>query len=178
VRPLARGRSLTLKNRHHLTLQPYVRQVYLRKMTNQLSITRATLLQMVRRSPRNVEQLAELVRSVLDRKDLNPSRVAARAKKAGFHITRAYVRMILNQEATNLTMDKLEALAIGLDEPFEAVLFAAAGVRPQTKESFKESVLYKLYVKSEDPRTPPEERALIAQLAEMVADHLRRKGLG
>lgn len=147
-------------------------------MANRLSIGRGTLLQMVRRTPRDVEQLAEFVRLVLDAKDLNASRVAARAKKAGFNITRAYVRMILNQEANNLTIDKLEALAVGLDEPLESVLLAAAGLKPQTRESFKDSVLYKLYVKSEDPKTPEAERNLIAQLAEMVADHLRRRGLG
>jgi len=121
------------------------------------------------------DRLAALVRRVIKKKGLNPLQVAKRAARAGHKITDEYVRMILTGEANNLTIEKLEALASGIDEPLESVLFAAAGITPDTAESFKESTLYRLYLKSVDTSVSLHDRVLITELAEMLVEHLGSK---
>lgn len=133
---------------------------------------------MPRRTPRNAARLATFVDHAMKAKGLTSKTVETRAKRYGHKITDETVRNVLNGSAKNLTIDRLEALAVGLDEPFQDLLFAAADITPQGKESFRDSVLFKLYLKSEDENTPDDERTLIKVVTEMLSERLRSKGLG
>ena len=52
------------------------------------------------------------------------------ASRAGYKISGETVRSVFKAQQKNLMIDRLKALAAGLGEPFETVLFCAAGVPP------------------------------------------------
>jgi transcriptional regulator with XRE-family HTH domain len=145
-------------------------------MPNLIGADCATLLRMPPRTPRNAAQLATFVRRTIKDKGLSPPQIAKRAGRTGYKITDEYVRMILNGAAKNLTIDKLQALAVGLDEPFESVLFAAAGIPENASEAFRRSVFYILFTKAEEAE--PEDRKTIYELVELLNERLARKTAG
>jgi transcriptional regulator with XRE-family HTH domain len=63
---------------------------------------------------RQREDLADFVRRTLKEKRLSTRDVEERAKRKGMRITHGYVSRIISHSATNLTVDKLKALAAGL----------------------------------------------------------------
>ena len=134
------------------------------------------MLDMPGRTPRNVEQLAAYVRRVMKDKELGNADVERKSKRFGHKITSSYVGMILNGTAKNLTIDKLQALAAGLEVPFESVLFAAAGIPDNAPEAFRQSVFYILYLKAE--KAAPEERTTILELVELLNERLARRDAG
>jgi len=60
------------------------------------------------------EDLADFVRRVLKEKGLTTRDVEQRAKRKGKQINNGHVSRIVSRTATNLTVDKLKALAFGL----------------------------------------------------------------
>lgn len=81
------------------------------------------------------ESLADYVRGVIARKGLGLREVAERSGRNGdIGITHSYISKIISGAARNPSVDKLRALARGLDEP-EADVFAAAGVEYATNGS-------------------------------------------
>lgn len=128
------------------------------------------------RTPRQSAQLAAFVRRTINQKGLSPPQIAKRAKRTGYKITDEYIRMILNGSAKNLTIDKLQALSAGLDESFESVLFAAAGIPESASDTFRRSVFYILFLKAEE--ADPEDRKTIYELVELLNERLERKSAG
>jgi transcriptional regulator with XRE-family HTH domain len=78
------------------------------------------------------EDLADFVRRILKDKNLTTRDVEERARRKGKSINNGYVSRIVSRTATNLTVDRLKALALGLgvrqkdifdrvlDEPLES----------------------------------------------------------
>ena len=63
---------------------------------------------------RTKEDLADFVRRTLNEKRLTTRDVEQRAKRKGKRITHGYVSRIVSRTATNLTVDRLKALAVGM----------------------------------------------------------------
>ena len=72
-----------------------------------------------------VETLAEYVRRIMVEKQLTMKKVENRS---GHKIADAYIAHIVQGRASNLSVDKLKALAVGLGEPEETVFKVACGV--------------------------------------------------
>lgn len=146
------------------------------KMTNIFGTNRTTLPGMTKRTRKEANRLTEFVTRIIAEKDLDSRQVAIKSKKGGSKITADYVEMILSGKATNLTLEKLEALSRGLGEPFENVLSAAVDVSfeglnspEEIREVFIKAALNKLYEKSRDKRTSEEARSMIAGLIEALS---------
>jgi len=72
--------------------------------------------------------LAEYVDAIMKEKGLKPYQVEKNCDGA---ITDGYVNNILKGKASNLTVEKLKALAIGLDTDEEALFRVARGLPPE-----------------------------------------------
>ncbi len=72
-----------------------------------------------------VETLAEYIKRILGEKQLTLREVQ---KRSGHRIADAYVAHIVQGRASNLSVDKLKALAVGLGEPEEAIFKVARGL--------------------------------------------------
>jgi hypothetical protein len=80
-------------------------------------------------APSQAEDLGAYVQRIINEKGLSPALVAMRAERASYKISDETIRQVVNGSATNLTVGKLQALALGLGESLEALLFSAAGIR-------------------------------------------------
>ena len=72
-----------------------------------------------------VEPLAEYVKRIMGEKQFTLREIQ---KRSGHRIAGAYIAHIVQGRASNLSVDKLKALAVGLGEPEEAVFKVARGV--------------------------------------------------
>ncbi|MGA9768851.1 MAG: hypothetical protein WBV94_07420 [Blastocatellia bacterium] len=72
-----------------------------------------------------IETLSQYVKRILIEKQFTHKSVEERSEK---RITDAYVGSIINGSANNPSVDKLKALAIGLDEPEDDVFKVARGL--------------------------------------------------
>ena len=80
------------------------------------------------------EDLADYVRRVVKEERLSYRDVEARAKKKGLNITNGYISRIISRSVDNPSVNKLKALAVGLNRPEEEVF---AIVRGQNTEEAK-----------------------------------------
>jgi transcriptional regulator with XRE-family HTH domain len=72
-----------------------------------------------------IETLSQYVKRILIEKQFTHKSVEERSEKG---ITDAYVGSIVNGSAKNPSVDKLKALAVGLDEPEDEVFKVARGL--------------------------------------------------
>ena len=77
------------------------------------------------------ENLGEFVRRVIKEKDLKLRDVE---RRSGGQITNGYISGIINGKITNLSVDKLKALAVGLEVDAHEIFAAAIG-EPRRKVS-------------------------------------------
>jgi transcriptional regulator with XRE-family HTH domain len=85
------------------------------------------------------EDLADYVRRMLKEKSLTTRQVEDRAKRKGKRIAHSYISRIISRTATNLSVDKLKALAAGLGvrekEVFERLYNEPLETEPDYQES-------------------------------------------
>jgi transcriptional regulator with XRE-family HTH domain len=104
-------------------------------------------------SMNQIEDLADYVRRTINEKDLTLRQVEERS---GGAITHGYVSKILSRAVTNLSVDKLKALAKGLGMPEEEVFAVIRGKTTSGDLAFDELRMLELY------RTLPPEKRLEA----------------
>jgi transcriptional regulator with XRE-family HTH domain len=86
------------------------------------------------------EGLADYILGVINKDNLSYQRVVERAQNRGFKITHSYISKIVSGAATNISVEKLRALAAGLNRPEEEVFAVARGQR-LTEEKISEAVM-------------------------------------
>jgi transcriptional regulator with XRE-family HTH domain len=112
----------------------------------------------------NSESLSDFVRRVMHENGLTYRQVEARSKG---RITGGYVNDIVQKKTTNPSIEKLQALARGLDRPEDEVISVARGNKKQSEDKdFQESLYYMLYEKSKT--ASPEKRKLINSVLKMI----------
>lgn len=88
------------------------------------------------------EDLADYVRRIINERDLTLRQIEERS---GGAITHGYVSKILSRAVTNLSVDKLKALAKGLGIPGEEVFAVVRGETTSGELAFDELRLLELY---------------------------------
>jgi transcriptional regulator with XRE-family HTH domain len=73
------------------------------------------------------EDLADYVSRVVSKEGIAYREVVRRAKRKGHQITHSYISRIVSRAAQNPSIDKLRALAAGLNRPEEEVFAVARG---------------------------------------------------
>jgi transcriptional regulator with XRE-family HTH domain len=80
----------------------------------------------------HTESLSDYVRRIMYEKSLTTKDVENRSGKK---IDRSYISKIISGTAWNLTVGKIQALALGLGVPEEEIFFIASGkVKPETED--------------------------------------------
>lgn len=109
------------------------------------------------------EDLADYVRRIINEKELTLRQVEERS---GGAITHGYVSKILSRAVTNLSVDKLKALAKGLGIPEEELFAVVRGKTTSGELAFDELRLLELY------RTlAPERRLEVIAHLELACHH-------
>jgi transcriptional regulator with XRE-family HTH domain len=90
------------------------------------------------------ESLADYVRRVRRQKNLSQGDVQRQAARRGYRIVGTYISRIENEIATNLSKDKLIALAHGLDVP-ESEVFAIVRGQPLSGPNHQEDILLSFF---------------------------------
>lgn len=75
----------------------------------------------------DILDLAEYIRKVINDDNLSQRYLVERAERKGHKITQSYISQIISGAATNVTIDKLRALAAALDRPEEELFNIALG---------------------------------------------------
>ena len=73
------------------------------------------------------ESLAEFIRRIISEENLTQRQLVERAEQSGFKITQSYISQILSGTANNVTIEKLQALAAGLNRQEEELFNVARG---------------------------------------------------
>jgi transcriptional regulator with XRE-family HTH domain len=114
------------------------------------------------------ETLSDYVRRVMNEANLTYRQVEARAKG---RITGGYVNDIVQRKTTNPSIEKLQALAKGLNRPEDEVIsIAQKRVRPSDDKDFQQSLYYMLYEKSKN--ASPEKLSLVNGVLKMLTREL------
>jgi transcriptional regulator with XRE-family HTH domain len=92
----------------------------------------------------NREGLDRFVLRVLKEKDLTPTDVERRSSGG---ISDSYVALIIAGKVKNISLDKLKALARGLDLPADEVMKVACGMPLSKDEALQESEFAELFKK-------------------------------
>jgi transcriptional regulator with XRE-family HTH domain len=74
------------------------------------------------------EDLADFVRRVMNEDKVSYRDIEERAANNGFQISNGYVSKIVGRSAQNISLEKLRALAVGLNRPEDEVFAVARGV--------------------------------------------------
>lgn len=86
------------------------------------------------------EDLADYVRRVMKESGVSYRDIEETADKKGFHISNGYVSKIVSRAAVNISVEKLRALAAGLNRSEEEV-FAVARGQKLTEEKISDSLM-------------------------------------
>ena len=78
-------------------------------------------------NPSNDLSLSEFIQRILSEENLTQRQLVERAEQKGFKITQSYISQILNGTSNNVTIEKLQALAAGLNRPEEELFDVARG---------------------------------------------------
>jgi len=73
------------------------------------------------------EDLSEYVRRVMTEENISQRSLVDRAERYGYRITQSYISQIISGSATNITIEKLQALAAALNRPEEELFDIARG---------------------------------------------------
>ncbi|MEY4166739.1 MAG: hypothetical protein RIR52_563 [Acidobacteriota bacterium] len=71
--------------------------------------------------------LADYIKNVISEDNLSQRYLVERAERKGHKITQSYISQIISGSASNITIEKLRALAAALDRPEEEVFNVALG---------------------------------------------------
>lgn len=91
------------------------------------------------------EDLADYVRRVMSETRLSYRDVEEAAARKNQHISNGYVSKIVSGAAQNISIDKLRALAAGLNRPEEEVFAVARGGR--TEDKIKDALASAMFFK-------------------------------
>ena len=80
------------------------------------------------------EDLADYVLRVINESGSTHNEVEQRAKRKGLQISQGYISKIISRAATNISVEKLRALAAGLNRPEEEVFAVARGQVPDASK--------------------------------------------
>lgn len=117
------------------------------------------------------ERLSDFVRRMMHEQGLTFRQVEARAKGA---ITGGYVNDIVKEKTTNPSIEKLRALAKGLNRSEDEVVWVARGTKkPSEDPEFKQSLFYLIYEKSQS--ASPEMKMVINRFLKMIDRELEEE---
>ena len=86
-------------------------------------------------SNQSLESFGDFVRRTRREKNLSCADVEKRSARFGPRIAASYINRIENEPTRRPTVDRLKALAYGLDIPVEELLARAAGLVPSDSDS-------------------------------------------
>ena len=126
--------------------------------------------------------LRDYVRQVLAElrlKGISQEEVAERSKRAGAKkkVTQGYISQIVAGDSTNLSLDKLEGLAMGLGVPLRELLRVASGEAwPEDDAEFRQSMLHLLHERAKT--ASPEDKRFIERTIKNLLSDLEEGGAG
>ena len=121
------------------------------------------------------ESLSEFIRRIISQENLSQRQLVERAERRGFKITQSYISQILSGTATNVTIEKLQALAAGLNRPEEELFDVARGGKTDDRvllDATISSMLVKFRQLSDQDRS--EMTILLKALDREIEDRLQK----
>ncbi len=122
------------------------------------------------------EDLSEFVRRIMTEEDVSQRNLVERAERKGYKITQSYISQIISGTASNITIEKLQALAAALNRPEEELFDIARGGKADPR-SIKDAVISSLFLKfNQLPDEDKREMALLLKaLDREIEERLRKK---
>ena len=121
------------------------------------------------------ESLSEFIRRIISQENLSQRQLVERAERRGFKITQSYISQIMSGTATNVTIEKLQALAAGLNRPEEELFDVARGGKTDDRvllDATFSSMLVKFRQLSDQDRS--EMTILLKALDREIEDRLQK----
>lgn len=121
------------------------------------------------------ESLSEFIRRIISQENLSQRQLVERAERRGFRITQSYISQIMSGTATNVTIEKLQALAAGLNRPEEELFDVARGGKTDDRvllDATISSLLVKFRQLSDQDRS--EMTILLKALDREIEDRLQK----
>ncbi len=121
--------------------------------------------------------LSEYVRQVMSEENISQRHLVERAQRCGFKITQSYISQIISGAATNVTVEKLQALAAALNRSEEELFDKARGGKTDPRvlsDAAITSLLVKFSQLSEEDKK--EVNILMRALDREIEDRLRQRG--
>jgi len=122
------------------------------------------------------ESLSEFIRRIISEENLSQRQMVERAVRRGFRITQSYISQIMSGTATNVTVEKLQALAAGLNRPEEELFDVARGGKIEDRvllDATISSLLVKFRQLSDQDRS--EMTILLKALDREIEDRLQKQ---
>lgn len=122
------------------------------------------------------ESLSEFIRRIISEENLSQRQMVERAVRRGFRITQSYISQIMSGTATNVTIEKLQALAAGLNRPEEELFDVARGGKIEDRvllDATISSLLVKFRQLSDQDRS--EMTILLKALDREIEDRLQKQ---
>ncbi len=123
----------------------------------------------------NRPTLSEYVRQVMREENISQRHLVERAERRGFKITQSYISQIISGAASNVTIEKLQALAAALNRPEEELFDIARGGKTDPRV-LSDAVVTSLLAKFS--RLPEEDKnemtILLKALDREIEDRLRK----
>lgn len=104
--------------------------------------------------------LSDYILKVLQDDEISYQDVVRRAERKGYKITHSYISKIISGAAQNISVDKLRALAAGLNRPEEEVFAVARGGR--TEDKIQDALASAMFFKY--AQLPEEDKEALATL--------------
>ncbi|MFN7827374.1 MAG: helix-turn-helix domain-containing protein [Acidobacteriota bacterium] len=124
---------------------------------------------------KNRPTLSEYVRQVMREENISQRHLVERAERRGFKITQSYISQIISGAASNVTIEKLQALAAALNRPEEELFDIARGGKTDPRV-LSDAVVTTLLAKFS--RLPEEDKnemtILLKALDREIEDRLRK----
>jgi len=119
--------------------------------------------------------LSEYVRQVMSEENISQRHLVERAERRGFKITQSYISQIISGAASNVTIEKLQALAAALNRPEEELFDIARGGKTDPRV-LSDAVISSLLVKfSKLPEQDKNEMTILLKaLDREIEDRLRK----
>lgn len=121
------------------------------------------------------ESLSAFIRRIISEENLSQRQMVERAVRRGFRITQSYISQIMSGTATNVTIEKLQALAAGLNRPEEELFDIARGGKTEDRvllDATISSLLVKFRQLSDQDRS--EMTILLKALDREIEDRLQK----
>jgi len=129
----------------------------------------------IQTAPEGHPDLAEFIKKVIDDENLSQRYLVERAERKGFKITQSYISQIISGSASNVTIEKLRALAAALDRPEEELFNVALGRK--TEAGVLRDALITSLLEKFSQLTPDDKREMVVLLRAIdreIEDRRRR----